>query len=233
MIIILSHTKTIKKSHYDNKQAPIFNEKAKQLINRLRTFDKESLKYIYNVNDNILEKLILDINSFGEHLQKVAYSYDGLVFKYFDVTNFNEEEYNFANNHIIILSAMYGVLKLSDSISNYRLDLNNSIGIDLKKFWYDDINSQFNNEIIVNLASKEYASLIDYKKNKVIDIKFLTKKNNEYKSISTQCKILRGVMAQYIVKNRINEISLIKEFNYNGYKYDPKLSSDEVYVFTN
>lgn len=149
--------------------------------------------------------------------------YDGLVFKYMKKDGWDEDDYQFAGEHILIISAMYGLLKPTDNILGYRLDFNMA-GNDHYKYYRDIVNKKLKKELLINLASGEFAKLIDLK---MINIKFIDDKS---KSPSTMVKMARGTMINFLVRNRVDTIDGIKEFN-KGFEFSKELSDDNNLIF--
>ncbi len=200
MKIIISSAKTINKRAREGFSVPVFEDEMNYLLNN--GFDKY-------IKDNH-KKMAIDL-------------YNGLVFKYMNKDFWSEKDYRFCDEHILILSALYGVVRPFDNILGYRLDFNIA-GKNHYEFYSRKVSEYLKDELIINLASKEFSKLIS---NKMINIIFY---NKEMKSPSTMSKIARGKMVAYIVKNRIENIEDIKKFN-NGFKYDENLSNENDIVF--
>jgi hypothetical protein len=143
------------------------------------------------------------------------------------------------------LSGLYGILKPLDLIQPYRLEMGvsfkNNRGKNLYEFWKKDLTKNLNNTLrehrnptIVNCASVEYFSAIDLKdfEGKILSIVFKEYRNDELKFISFNAKKARGLMTQYIMKNEIDTNNDIKDFNYENYNFDSKLSDESMFVFT-
>jgi len=144
-----------------------------------------------------------------------------------NLIDYNRIQLEYLQENVVILSALNGVLNPFDGIKPYRLDMTmKPCGVDLYKFW--DFDSYFSEEVIINLASKEFSKLVT--KNKV-DILFLEYKNDKYVNIATYSKQARGLMLDYMIKNNVRLIADIKEFSLNGYKYSESESSVSSLVF--
>ena len=148
------------------------------------------------------------------------FSYQGTAFKHMELNSWADQEYNFAQSNLLILSAYYGVLLPFDMISAYRLEMGIRHQIledykDLYSLWKEKITNYLNNQdidFVLNLASKEYSDAIDKKqvKAKWVDCNFYDYKNNEFKIIGNYAKAARGLMVNYIVKNKINSVQGVK-----------------------
>jgi cytoplasmic iron level regulating protein YaaA (DUF328/UPF0246 family) len=155
-----------------------------------------------------------------------------------------EEDLNRANDQILILSGLYGILKPMDLLVPYRLEMGTSWQItpkvkNLYQFWGKKLAQQLNLElgkedVIINLASAEYFKAIDKKtlKSTVITPVFKEFKNGEYKIVMMYAKHARGAMARYIVKNKIETAEELKLYSIDGYSFDVNQSTVAEWVFT-
>ena len=152
----------------------------------------------------------------------------------------NAKDLEFAQKNIRILSGLYGVLRPLDLIQPYRLEmgtkLSNTEGNNLYDYWGSGISEILNEdeeELIVNLASNEYFKAIDNKilKAQVLDIVFKEKKNDTYKVIGIYAKRARGLMINYIIRNRLTDAEALKDFSDEGYQYNQELSADSTWVY--
>jgi hypothetical protein len=172
-------------------------------------------------------------------------SFNGDVYTGLDAQTFSDDDFNFAQQHFKILSGLYGLLKPLDLIQAYRLEmgckLSNSRGDNLYQFWGDIITSELNqalqdnnDDILVNLASTEYFKSV---KTPVLNATVITPvfkdwKNGQYKIISFFAKKARGLMARYIIQNKLTKADDIKQFDLGGYQYEPAMSKGNDWVFT-
>jgi uncharacterized protein len=164
--------------------------------------------------------------------------FQGDVYKGMQANSWSQEDINYSQQHLAILSGLYGLLKPMDNIQPYRLEmgvrLENPQGATLYHFW-NELITEYINELLslhqspflLNLASTEYFKVVDQKKLKhpVVTINFYEKKNNEVKMIGVYAKKARGVMTKYLIQNRIDTIEKIKNFNELGYYFNSKTSS--------
>lgn len=231
---------------------PFFNEHSNNFIEILKTLDKNEISNLMNLSED-LSNLNYDRYKIlgtekSSYLQAIL-AFDGQVFNCINVDTFNSDDFEFANNHLRIMSGLYGVLKPLDLIQSYRLEmkakLKNELGNDLYKFWkskitnylYDELNSH-HDKTLINLSSKEYSKAIDFKtlsKNfNIVNIEFKDyKENNDtYKVIGLYSKKARGYLTRYIIKNKINSPNELKSFNYDGYTFNLNLSDDNNFIFT-
>ena len=156
----------------------------------------------------------------------------------------SDEDLRWAQDHLRILSGLYGLLRPLDLMQAYRLEMGtkfaNPRGADLYQFWGDIITNELNkaelkseSSVMVNLASNEYFKSVRKKdiSARIITPVFMDKKNDKYKIISFYAKKARGMMSSYIIRNRITEVEQIKNFDSDGYSYNVALSEADQWVF--
>lgn len=244
MLVLLSPAKTMKEVGefpYPMK-APHFPEETKLIMEHLRTFQPAQLEKAMKVNEKIAAQNYERYKNFlyDEKGSPALLAYTGLQYKNIMADTFSEEEMLFANQCLRIISGLYGVLAPFSSVYPYRLDFEMKLDFpgyaNLYSVWNDKIYEFLNKEddIFVNLASKEYAkTILPYVsvKNTVITCSFYVEKNGKCKMESTAAKTARGLMTAYIVRNRIEEPKRLKEFNVGGFEFQEALSSETDYVF--
>jgi len=171
--------------------------------------------------------------------------FKGQVFVGLQANTLSQKDIDFAQNHLRILSGLYGVLRPLDLIQPYRLemgtDLANPRGKNLYQFWGTKLTEIINTElekqkqkVLINLASNEYFKAINPKqiKGEIITPVFKESKGNEFKQVTIYAKTARGFMSRFIIQNRIENPSDIKAFDTDGYLYNSDLSNDREWVFT-
>lgn len=229
MKIIISPSKTMKmsRSKYLMDKQLLFLEKHKEVLAKLRKLTKTSLGISLSIKGNLLNQtydLIKNYNTLDEY--HAFESYTGLVYKHLDRDNYQTEAYDYITKHLRILDALYGVLEPGTLIKQYRLDMKSKIGLNLYKHW--NIERYFNDEIIINLASNEFSTMLN---RKMINIKFLQKNNDKYLNLATYAKMARGIFLDFLIKNKITDIRKMKTFNLDNYKYEKSLSDELNIVF--
>lgn len=229
---------------------PRFLPQAQELVNDLVAMAPHQLSALMHISDN-LGQLNHDRyqawqTPFNEQNAKPAvYAFQGDVYVGLDAKNFSEADQSFAQQHLRILSGLYGVLRPLDLMQAYRLEMGTKIanakGANLYAFWGDIITESINADLaesgsdaVVNLASNEYFKAIKKSKlnGELITPQFKDKKNGAYKIISFYAKKARGLMAAYAIKNRISCAEDLKAFDSEGYRYNAELSSTTEWVFT-
>lgn len=208
------------------------------------------LKNLMGISDKLAELNVARFKAFETpftlaNAKQSIDSFKGDVYQGLDAATFTDDDIQFAQKSIRILSGFYGLLRPLDLIQPYRLEMGvrfqNQRGPNLYQFWGSKITDQLNialkseeNPVVVNLASNEYFKSV---KKKELDGRIVTpifkecKGGNPPKVISFLAKKARGIMSQYIVKNRIENVELIKDFTEQGYYYSENLSQGDDWVF--
>ena len=253
MITLLSPSKKLNfepQNMVDNYTQCEFIKSAEILANKAKDLTESDLKELMDISDKLaqlnrerFDRWSLPFNS--SNAKQAILAFDGGVYSGLRANTFSDKDFGFAQDHLRILSGLYGILKPLDLIQPYRLEMGvsfqNPKGKNLYDFWKQSITDNLNNTlkkhpspVIINCASVEYFSAIDLSelKGNILSIVFKEYRNGELKFISFNAKKARGLMTQYIVKNKIDNHINIKEFNYEDYKFDSKLSEDSKFVFT-
>jgi uncharacterized protein len=187
-----------------------------------------------------------DVSDPAENAKPAVFAYAGDTYQGFDVGQLNEAELAYAQDHFRILSGLYGLLKPMDLIKAHRLEMGTRLatdrGRDLYGFWGERIADLLNVDceasggasVIVNCASVEYFKSVDRSilQPEVLSVVFKEEKAGVAKVISFYAKRARGMMARYMVQNRIDRPEGLKDFNEAGYVFRPALSDGSSYVFT-
>ena len=145
---------------------------------------------------------------------------------------FDKSDFEYLESHLVILSALYGVLTPYTNVKEYRLDMTNSIfeSKSLYEIWKTSVNEYFEKEdVVLNLASKEYSKLINF--DKLIDFEFWENSNGKLKQVSTNSKKMRGFTLNYIVKNKISDVKKLRNITLNGYVFDEDMSDERKFVY--
>jgi hypothetical protein len=170
--------------------------------------------------------------------------FKGDVYQGLDAASLTEQGWTYAQQHLRILSGLYGLLRPTDLMLPYRLEMgtkfHNSQGKDLYAYWGEQITHAVNDALsqaqgpLVNLASNEYFKAVKPKKltAPVITPQFKDWKNGQYKMISFYAKKARGLMVRYAIDHQLQEVEGLKHFDYAGYQFAPELSTEKDWVFT-
>lgn len=213
----------------------ILTEETHKIINELQKLSDEELKKKLKINENILETVKGYISEFRKNVTYPAlFMYNGLSYRTMNPSSFNDAELKYLNQHLLILSALYGPILPNTLIKPYRLDFLSKIKIDnktLKSFWKPLYNLEIpNGETVLNLASNEFSDLF-YKSNyNWINFDFYENKNGKLKSHSTTSKKGRGWMVSYLAKNNIKYPEELKKIK-DEFSYSEELSEENRLVF--
>jgi len=226
----------------DSSKIP-FLEQTKELSQKMASKSKEDLKKLMNISDQLAELNYQRFQDFSfpftkENARQAVYSFSGDVYKGLDVYTLPEEHIDSMQNSLRILSGLYGLLKPLDLIKPYRLEMGTSLKINssnnLYEFWGSFITDYLNQEmgkeeILVNLASKEYFKAVQSKNLKATLVTPIFKdyKNGKLKIISFFAKKARGQMARYILDNRIETLDELKGFDIDGYGFSAEYTLNE------
>ena len=205
-----------------------------KIIERIKMFSVEEIEKKFKLKKDKAEKLLEFYQNYeNEKSGNALASYTGVAYKSIGIDTFDIEDFEYLESHLVILSALYGILTPYTNIKEYRLDMTtNSIfeNKSLYEIWKNSVNEYFEKEdIILNLASKEYSKLI--KSDNLIDFEFWNDTNGKLKQISTNSKKMRGFTLNYIVKNRITNINNLKDITLNEYVFNKDMSSKKKFVY--
>jgi len=225
-------------------------EHSQELIERCVKLSPADLSSLMGISDQLAG---LNAARFGEwslpftpdNAKQAVLAFSGDVYTGLQAYDFSEASFDFAQQHLRILSGLYGLLKPLDLVQPYRLEmgtkLDNDRGTNLYQFWGDIITDNLNNalaeqgdDVLINLASNEYFKSVKKKslKANIITPAFKDWKNGQYKMISFFAKKARGLMANYIIENQITKLEELKSFNSAGYEYSAEFSKGNDWVFT-
>lgn len=251
MIILLSPAKTLDETpvHGIPHTAPRLLPQSAQIIKQLRRKSIADLQGLMSISEKLAvlnkERYKGYSESFTEENAKpAALMFKGDVYTGLEAETFNEEEMAFAQEHIRILSGLYGLLRPLDLIQPYRLEMGTSLKLGRKKnlydFWGDQITELIRQDLekatgdtVLNLASQEYFHAVktDKLKGRLLNIHFKEDRDGVLKVISFNAKKARGKMAQLIVREQITAPELIKELVADDYVYQPKGSTETDWLF--
>ena len=215
---------------------PTFQSQANDNAMQMLNYSVEELCEMLHINRDMALENWKRFRSFHDNSirQPAAFCYDGMVYQRLAPETLSDSELRYANDHLMISSFLYGILRPLDMINKYRLEGNISLPNNNSKsmfdFWKPILTDWFINKIkaddgiLIYLASDEMRNLFDWKRVKsevkVITPTFKVDKNGKLKTIVIYTKMCRGAMARYIIKNRITNIDELKSFEYEGFSID-------------
>ncbi|WP_371397487.1 peroxide stress protein YaaA [Fretibacter rubidus] len=210
----------------------------------------DDLKRLMHISDNLAELNAERFKTFNldgqsNSAKQAGLAFDGDVYWGLAANSMSDDTLSYAQDHLRILSGLYGVLRPLDAIQPYRLEMGTKIenprGKSLYDFWGTKIADQLNADMqghkdhtIVNLASNEYFKAVAKKSidSPVLSAKFLNVKDGQARALMYYAKYGRGLMARWIMDNRVERADDLKDFDLDGYSFDKAASSDSELVFT-
>lgn len=251
MLLVISPSKTQK---FDNPcpeeyTLPAFQPEIATLVKRLQAFDSQGLAALMSLSEKLTaltwQRFKDFAASFGPANGRPALlAFRGDVYGGIRAEEFSPADFKFAQQHLRIISGLYGLLRPLDLIQPYRLEMKTKLSTaaapDLYGFWADKITRALNqdlamtgNAILVNLASREYFKAVRpaLLKVPVLEIVFKVRKDGQYKVIGIHAKRARGLMVNFVIDQRLVAINDLKKFRAEGYRYNDRLSSDLQWVF--
>jgi cytoplasmic iron level regulating protein YaaA (DUF328/UPF0246 family) len=246
MIALLSPAKNLdfeSTPPLDQSSDLFFAKEAEYLADKLKKFSAKKLKAMMSISDDLAQ---LNAERFAqwshpftnENSKQAVYSFNGDVYRGLDAATLSEQEMNFAQDHLRILSGLYGILRPLDSIQPYRLEMGTTWAVTPKKknlytYWKPTVTKRLKEDIakvdakfILNLASQEYSKAVDFKNIDLplISPEFKEERGDKFQMISFFAKKARGLMAKYAIENRIKNPEDLKGFDAEGYHFNESLS---------
>jgi len=250
VIVIISPAKTLdfeSKIPQFKTSEIIFPLEVSEILENCQKLSKADIAKLMTISPKLAELNYERFQNFDSknNLSRAAlFAYNGDVYDGFERSDYKQDDLDFAQSRLRIISGFYGLLRPLDSIKAYRLEmsikLKNRLGANLYDFWREKVTEQLQqdlkqsgSDILVNLASNEYSDVIDQSlfKARVINVYFKEVREGVLKTVSINSKKARGVMANFIIRNKITEPSQIQKFNNLGYGFSAELSDQTNYYF--
>ena len=252
MISILSPSKTL---DYDTPPQtpeftePRFMEETKELVSVLRDYSEKDLKKLMSISDNLAE---LNHERYQEfetpfspgNAKQALMAFKGDVYRDLALDEYSDADFQFAQQHVRILSGLYGLLRPLDLMQPYRLEMGTKLETDrgarLYDFWGSKLAERLNedleaqgDDVLLNLASNEYFDSLDLDvlDARIVDVSFLEQRKGKWKTITFNLKRARGTMTDWIVRNRVNDVEKVKTFAEDRYYFSEERSDDDALVF--
>lgn len=250
MTVLLSPAKNLNANAAPsvNGTEPIFMEEAAYLAAKLAKKSERSLAKLMGINKELAALNFRRYQDWTFPFQEgkafpALYLFAGDVYRGLDAASFNKKEMEFAQQHVRILSGLYGLLRPKDAMMPYRLDMGTKWSVtpskkNLYTFWGDKLTDALNAGLsggtVLNLASNEYAKAINRTKlhGRMVNPVFKEWKNGTYRPVMTYAKLARGYMCRFVVQNGIVDVQDIKDFSMHGYTWNRGLSTEDEWVFT-
>lgn len=251
MLMVISPAKSLnyKGRDYPTFTTPAVLDQSKMLVAQLSDYDAPKLSKLMKISDKLATLNQQRYQAFEtpftpENAKQALLVFNGDVYRGIDSENYDDDDLAFAQNHLRILSGLYGILRPLDLMQPYRLEMGTKLatekGKNLYDFWGTQISEQINAELeknsapcLVNLASNEYFKSVDLKalKARVLNIAFKENKSGTYKIVAIHAKRARGLMVDFVIRNRIENPELMKGFDSDGYAFNAELSGNDEWVF--
>jgi hypothetical protein len=250
MLIAPSKTQRLDVESWPDDSSPTLLAESEVLISELRKYSVDALGKLMNMSEKLAVQTYERIHSFQtpftKNNAKSALSvFEGDVYSRIESAGYKQQEREYLQAHLRILSGLYGVLRPSDLMQPYRLEmgckLENSRGKTLYEFWGDLVTDELNRTlmahqepILVNLASAEYIRVIKKKKLKgrMLQVDFKEQRGDIYKTVAIHAKRARGMMVDFAVKNNVRKVQELQAFQRGRYSFHRELSTESQYLFT-
>ena len=251
MLILLSPAKALDYSATlppHTPTAPLFVPQSRELIALLKKFTPAQIATLMGLSDKLATLNVARYEAWSENANEnnaraAVLAFDGDVYDGLSARTMGEDDLIWMQNHLCILSGLYGVLRPLDFMQPYRLEmgtrLENKQGRDLYAFWGTQIANYLQSRkpsVIVNLASQEYfksvdKSVLNQSNIPVVECVFEEWRGTAYKIVSLYAKRARGLMTRFIVTERLENPEQLKAFDIEGYAFDADVSTPSRYVF--
>lgn len=252
MLILLSPAKTLDfKTPPLAKKAthPRFAEQCSELVNKLKKLDPKAIGKLMHISPKLAELNYERYQNYQtthgkDNSRPAIFAFTGDVYQGMKLNEWSQSDFDTAQAQIRILSGLYGVLRPLDRIQPHRLEMGTRLktkrGKNLYEFWGSTITKQLNNDLqssgsnlVVNLASNEYFSSVKSKglEGTLVTPIFKDEKNGKFKVLSFYAKKARGMMTDFIVRNRVESADDLQAFRTDGYEFDANASDENTLTF--
>jgi len=252
MLFLLSPAKSLDYEtppHITEHTQPLFRQQSAQLIDLLKTKSPQQISTLMKLSDalsglNVARYQAWSPKFTAKNSRQAVLAFNGDVYGGLDAKALSEAQLGWAQDHVCILSGLYGVLRPLDWMQPYRLEMGTALttehGKNLYQFWGSQIADYLNERaaadtspVIVNLASEEYFKAVDRKalKARVVTCVFEEFRGGKYKIISFMAKRARGLMVRYAIENKVGSVKKLEGFDLEGYAFDAAASETDRLVF--
>ena len=228
----------------------MFKDKTAELVKKLKHYTPDEFESLMKISPKLAEGVFDMYVNFNpdsytsKNAKQAMFAFAGDVYRGLDALSLTTQQVEYAQDHLLMISGLYGLIRPLDLIQAYRLEMGAKFYMNdqlLYGFWQDVLTKKLNDiiakqkhQIIVNLASNEYSKAINKLAIKAIwlEIDFKEYHKDKYQTIALFAKRARGRMVRYIIDHNINNIEDLKAFNYEGYQFNPELSAFQSLCFT-
>lgn len=253
MLIILSPAKIMNMSSSVEREIPgsipEYVKESEFLAAQMRKFSETELEGLLKISGKLAKENYERYRRFGSlsnPRKQAILAYNGSVFKEIDSGTFSVSDFEYAQDHLRIISTLYGLVRPCDLIQAYRIafgvKLNGKDGGDLYDFWLPKLTvplvkaTKKVGGVLVNLASMDVQGALkmgELRENlTVLTPEFQELRDGKYETVRTYAKMARGAMARYIILNRVEDSEELKSFSWDGFTFNPGISDEEHYIFT-
>lgn len=227
---------------------PQFLEHSQEIMNVMKEMSATDLETLMKISKDIADMNVernqeWSVKPTAKKSVSAALAFKGEVYRALNAETLSEDGQKYMNTNVFLLSGLYGMLRPADKIMLYRLEMGSKLDVNGSKnlygFWKEILTPFFNSklkkdEFILNLASNEYAKVLDKKALKVpmVEVEFQDYKDGKLKKIMMYFKHARGAMARYCAENNVQTLDQVKAFDVDGYRYDENLSKENLLIFT-
>lgn len=227
---------------------PLFEKEADELYGSIQNLTVDQIVQLMNINRQLADEVYQYIHAFNQKTtprRQAIFAYNGMAYKGLDAHTLSKDSIDFAQKHLLHISGLYGALRPLDTIKPYRLEMQinlaNNKGKNLYEYWHNTLSQyiakrmQEDDNTWINLSSHEYTKAIDKKLlpkgANIITPLFKQDNGKGYKQIVVYAKKARGMMARFIIENKLTDTEHIKAFDSEGYCFAPQLSTEKEWVF--
>ncbi|MES2414709.1 MAG: peroxide stress protein YaaA [Pseudomonadota bacterium] len=252
MLFLISPAKSLDYDtplHVATYTQPLFTDHSAELIEVLKKKTPAQISTLMKLSDTLSGLNVARYQAWSprftaKNSRQAALAFDGDVYGGLDARTLSKTQLDWAQDHLCILSGLYGVLRPLDRMQPYRLEMGTALktgkGSNLYQFWGTQISDYLNKRaaadtspVIINLASEEYFKAVDLKalKARVVSCVFEELRGGKYKIISFSAKRARGLMARYAIEKKIGSVKKLEGFDAEGYRFDAAASAANRLVF--
>lgn len=244
MKIIISPAKRMKADPdaMATRSTPLFPDKTQKLLDYLKALRLEELQALLACNDKIASENYRRFQEMGAQRQRTPalFAYQGIQYQYMGATAFTDEQYDYLQAHLCILSGFYGLLRPFDGILPYRLEMQARLKTDfcenLYDFWGQTLGQTLSrdNDLVIDLASEEYNRAARQGLSPTVrwvSVRFGEVRDGKFREKGTQVKMARGAMVRDLAERGVREVEALRQFTALGYRFDPERSEKDLFVF--
>lgn len=228
--------------------SPQFLDHSQEIMNVMKEMSSSDLEKLMKISKDIAAMNVernqsWTVNPSTKQAIPAALAFKGEVYKGLGAETLEDKSLDYLDKNVFLLSGLYGLLRPTDKVMLYRLEMGSKLDVNGSKnlygFWKEILTPFLNSklkkdEFILNLASNEYIKVLDKKtlKAPIIDVEFQDYKNGELKKIMMYFKHARGSMARFCAENNVQTLDEVKSYDIDDYRFDANLSTDDKLIFT-